>query len=140
MLRFSPDGGVIASEGSSTIRLWDAQTGEHLKTLFESGSFAFSPDGRTIAIGGGWDGVIHLRNVDTGERRRTLIGHTAWVGSVVFSPDGRTIASGSEDDTIRLWDTDTGNHQRTLTAPGAVNSVAFSPNGRTIASGTAETT
>ena len=28
--------------------------------------------------------------------------------SVLFNPNGKTIASGSNDNTIRLWDTETG--------------------------------
>ena len=52
-----------------------------------------------------------------------------------------TIASGSRDETIRLWDTRTGNHVRTLSEhTGWVNSVVFSPDGNTIASGSADNT
>jgi hypothetical protein len=40
--------------------------------------------------------------------------HWGWVSALTFSPDGKTLASGSLDRTIRLWDTATGQHRRTL--------------------------
>ena len=30
--------------------------------------------------------------------------HSHWVMSVAFSPDGSTIVSGSNDETIKVWD------------------------------------
>ncbi|MEH2357938.1 MAG: hypothetical protein V7K28_32915 [Nostoc sp.] len=37
-----------------------------------------------------------------------------WVKSVAFSPDGQTLISGSQDETIKLWDVSTGNCLRIL--------------------------
>ena len=63
-------------------------------------------------------------------------GHTGAVMSVAFSPDGKTLASASWDNTIKLWDTATGQELRTLTGHTYwVAAVAFSPDGKTLASG-----
>ena len=59
------------------------------------------------------------------------------VNSVAFSPDGKLVASGSDDNTIRFWDTATG-RQRGKPLEGhssPVRSVAFSPDGKLVASG-----
>ncbi|CCA77814.1 related to WD40-repeat protein (notchless protein), partial [Serendipita indica DSM 11827] len=67
----------------------------------------------------------------------TLRGHEDWVYSVAFSPDSSQIVSGSDDKTIRLWDTVTG---QPLGEPlqgheAGILSVAFSPDGSQIVSG-----
>ena len=129
---------------TDTVRLWDAETGDPIRTLTGHTdwvwSVSFSPDGRTIASGSR-DDTVRFWDVETGEHIRTLTGHTSVVWSVSFSPDGRTLASGSDDNTVRLWDVATGTPIRTLTGhTGSVESVSFSPDGRTIASGSSDRT
>ena len=55
---------------------------------------------------------------------------------MVYSPDGSKIASGSWDDTVRIWDAETGAQIRTLDGhTSIVTSVAYSPDGSKIVSG-----
>lgn len=66
----------------------------------------------------------------------TLKGHTNTVWTVTISPDGHTLVSGSGDKTIKIWDLDSGQLQRTLSEDTAeVLSVALSPDGQTLTSG-----
>src|SRR5438093_1082643 len=62
-------------------------------------------------------------------------GHSNYILSIVFSPDGMILASGSQDNTVKLWDVGTGKELRTLEGhTHRVISVAFSPDGKTLAS------
>ncbi len=64
------------------------------------------------------------------------IGHTDAIWSVAFSPDGRFALTGSEDNTLRLWDVATGKELRSFSGhTNFVSSVAFSPDGRFALSG-----
>ena len=42
------------------------------------------------------------------EQECTLTGHSDWVFSVAYSPDGKHIVSGSDDKTVKIWDSTTG--------------------------------
>ena len=43
-----------------------------------------------------------------GEQECTLTGHSNYVTSVAYSPDGKHIVTGSEDSTVKVWDSQTG--------------------------------
>ncbi len=65
--------------------------------------------------------------------------HQDAVRSVVFSPDGTLLASGSSDNTVMLWDIQTGEVQQTLTMPNTIVGLAFSPDGKLLATSGAST-
>ena len=97
-------------------------------TPAQSGSVAFSADGKRIVSGGGElvvsrDGKMQVTpcevkmwEADKGQEVLTLKGHTRPVYSVAFSADGKRIVSGSEDNTVKVWDAATG--QEVLTIKG----------------------
>lgn len=71
----------------------------------------------------------------------SLVGHTEHVATVGISPDARHVLSGGWDDTIRLWDANTGAEVRRFEGhTDAVGSAVFSPEGRTMASGSTDGT
>ena len=88
-----------------------------------------------------WLQPHHFMHTSEGSLQTTLTGHTQWVRSVCFSPDGKYIASGSDDDTIRVWNIEK-NEEKTILKGHAlrVNSVCFSPDGKYIVSGSPDNT
>ena len=64
---------------------------------------AFSPDGKTLA-GGGGDRVVKLWDVATGRPLAVLPGHEGYIASLAFSPDGRTLATGGQDALVGLFE------------------------------------
>lgn len=92
-----------------------------------------SRDGKTLLAATG-DGKIRFIDLETGEIKRTLSGHTNAVYIANYSPDEKLLASSSRDNTAKIWDVATGKELHTLGGfRCSVKAVAFSPDGRMLA-------
>ena len=142
-VHFSPDGsklvaasGITGLKGEATI--WDTKSGEvvrrigrdkHRDILFDA---EFSPDGTLLATAG-YDQVIHLWNLASGELLRSFPSHNGAVYDLAFSPDGTVLASASGDSTCKIWQVATGERLDTLNQPeGEQFRVAFTPDSKSI--------
>ena len=79
----------------------------------EVNSVAFCPDGSKIAAA--HSNKIQIFDVQTQAKLGSpLTGHSSAVRAVTWNPDGSMLASGSEDNTIKLWDAQSGKVNSTL--------------------------
>ncbi len=152
-IAFSPDGNHLAVAGDFGVLLYDTRiVDKPIKVAGNTGSvvrIAFSPDGKVIACVNLQD-TIRLLDANTKELLRTINAQTRkedkklLIIGVMFSPDSNTIISrhnghrnmGPVDNTIRMWDIDTGKLLRTLSGHSQhINAMAFSPESKIIATG-----
>ncbi|MEO6390516.1 MAG: serine/threonine-protein kinase [Pyrinomonadaceae bacterium] len=121
------------------VRIWSIAKNSLVVELsdanFEVSGGAFSPDGRTLALGSK-DGELGLYETTNGKLLRTLAGSKGRTGSVVFDPSGQLVAAGYEDGSICLWRADDGKLLKTLKGHSKfVLTLAFSGDDRVLASG-----
>ena len=147
---FSPDAQRVAASGGTDglFAMWGTVSGELIyqsaevaKSAFPN--LAFSPDGRYVATSNRAQATLKLRDAHSGRPiERVFLGHGLSVEAVAFSADGRFIASGSMDQSVRLWDVETGDPIGAATPFAGLNSsLAFSADGQRLAqSGTVEGT
>ena len=136
---FRGDGKQVATRCGEEVRVWDAETGklerklyyrpEYERTNNSVECFAYSPDGKLLAVGTSYGHAV-LWEAATGKQVRILKGHGSAVMAVGFSPDGKLLLTGGFKDGARLWNVESGASLRAVAAhEGAVYNVAFSPDG-----------
>lgn len=98
---------LITGSYDSTIKVWDIETGKEIRTLagHSSGIRCLQFDDTGKLLTGSMDHTTRLWNWRTGQCLRTFQSHTSGVISVHF--DSQYVASGSMDQTVRVYDTNT---------------------------------
>ena len=91
-------------------------------------SLTLTPDGQTVISGAG-NGKLTSYNPETGKKIHNFVGHTSDVWGVAASPDSRFLVSGSDDQTVRLWEIDTGRLLLTIFQGTDNEWVAWTPEG-----------
>lgn len=167
--RFSPDGRLLAeqvrpvqpgrlgdgkvNQTDKELLIWDPKRPrapiarlkvappELLFSPTAAGSFAFSPDGRTLAIGRSYDRSatdvgddVKVLLWDTRQRRtKATINLDSFVGSVAFNPSGTMLAAGLED-RVELWRLSDRTRVGVIRdIHGTAGQLAFTPDGEKLA-------
>src|SRR5262249_27338783 len=104
---FSPDGKMVASGDSETVKLWEVLTGKEVHTLKgfrgEVSQLLFTRDGRTL-LSASYDHCVRLWEARTGRLIQEIEAHAGWVWGISLSSDEKTLASCSVDTKLLCWD------------------------------------
>ncbi len=137
-IAWSPDGRCLATSSfDKTVRLWNPQTGECLKTFeghdFNVTSVTWAPQGEALATSSD-DKKIMLWDFPSGQLLATLAEQDRSISHVAWSPNGQVLVSTAHDPHIHVWDVKKRGRKTTLTGDEFYpKGPAFSPDGKYLA-------
>jgi WD40 repeat protein len=138
---FSQDGRwliVVVSIGDrgGELHLWDAKRLQFVKTLAGKAPIALDPESRLLAAAGA-DGAVIVWDLDINRPLGLPIKDPGDPQSLTFLEEGRFLVVGGSDQTLRIWDVNSGQLDRPLIHTGQkwVQALAAHPDGKHLASG-----
>jgi WD40 repeat protein len=117
-LTFAPGGKFLASKAGSVVRLWNVETGKIVRVFHPK---SYHNKARFLSI----------------ETRMIAVFTTA---PAVFSKDGKILAAEGNDNTLYLWDVETGKQLQRLVHQGPVAAASFSPDADRVVTGSHDNT
>ena len=125
-LSYSPDGLQLASSGKDkTINIWDPRTGQ-LSYILEGHYLRYRHDNLQLALVG--DDSISLWDVRQKKLACTLKGLLSSITNIDYSQNGLQLISSSSDQTIRIWDSQTGYCLQIWHSPSIVRALIWKAN------------
>lgn len=109
-IEVSKDGTILVISYGHFTSFWNAERFDKIKEFeapVQINSAALHPD-KKVFVSGGEDFKMYKFDYESGDELESFKGHFGPVHCVKFSPDGDLYASGSEDGTLRLWQTTVG--------------------------------
>ena len=100
------NGYLAIGTAGADVQVWDVEKGRQLRSMRGHGARVGALDwAGSLLSSGSRDAAIFNHDVRVREHHvATLAGHAQEVCSLKWSPDGATLASGSNDNTLCLWD------------------------------------
>jgi len=139
VVAFTPDGNYLATVGGGDLRVWQTKDWTLAAPAIPlEGSIerlVFSPDGKYLYVAGGGGGLqIHARyDWKSAKLDRAYQGHKSGLAELLLSADGKTmVTSNYYEDSIHVWDTQTGKIRKSFKTPRLAHEIALSPDGSTL--------
>jgi WD40 repeat protein/serine/threonine protein kinase len=123
---------LAAGDAGGRVFVWDLSSGQPLWARQRPPAcraLAFSPDGRTLAVGGN-HGPLLLHDAATGKETGSL--QMANCAACAFSRDGRRLATGGDSEVL-WWDVPAGKLVRRFAGHTALAALALAPDERHLA-------